>query len=61
MTNNNKMTLGECRKIALFLSDGDENNNAVKFFDEKIKVQGEDEIVIAHESQIMYLIYNLLK
>ena len=53
-------TLGTYRKIALALS-GDANSPAVKFFDEKIAEQGEGEVVIADESQVMILIYELMQ
>lgn len=52
-------TLGTYRKIALALS-GDENSKAVQFFDKKIAEQGEDEAVIAAESQVLYLISSML-
>ena len=53
-------TLGTYRKIALALS-GDENSPAVKFFDAKIAEQGENEVVVADESQVMALIYNFMR
>ena len=53
-------TLKTYRKIALALS-GDVNSPAVKFFDKKIAEQGEDEIVIASESQVLYLIASMLR
>ena len=53
-------TLGTYRKIALALSE--EGSPAVKFFDEKIAASpnGENEEVIAHETQVMYIIGQLL-
>ena len=53
-------TLKTYRKIALVLSGGDETSKAVRFFDNKIDDQGEDEVVIQAESQMMYLIANML-
>lgn len=53
-------TLKTYRKIALTLSMGDKSSKAVKFFDEKIAEQGEDEVVIQAESQVMYLIAKML-
>ena len=53
-------TLKTYRKIALALSQ-DENSKVVKFFDDKIKKDGEDAKVIAHETQMMYLIITMLK
>ena len=53
-------TLKTYRKIALVLSGGDETSKAVKFFDDKIAVQGEDEVMIQAESQMMYLIMNMI-
>jgi hypothetical protein len=54
-------TLGTWRKIALSL--GGENSRAVKFFDEKIAASpnGENEEVIADETQVMYLIVRMLE
>jgi hypothetical protein len=52
-------TLADYREIALVLS-GDENSEAVKFFDDKIAQQGPDERVIAAESQMMMLIMSML-
>lgn len=54
-----QMTLGEYRKLALVLS-GDEESRAVKFFDNKVAEQGEDEPVVAPESQMMVLMGELL-
>lgn len=51
-------TLGDYRD---FCAGFGENNAAVKFFDEKIKLEGRDEPVIADESQVMALIASLLK
>jgi len=49
-------TLGTYRQIALAL--GGINSQAVKFFDEKIasSPNGENEEVLAHETQMMYVI-----
>ena len=54
-------TLGTYRKIALSLSD--ENSRAVKFFDEKIdnSPNGEDELVLADETQMLNIIIMLLQ
>lgn len=54
-------TLGTYRKIALAL--GGEGSPAVKFFDEKIAASpnGENEEVIAHETQVLYLIVQMLQ
>lgn len=54
-------TLGTYRRIVLALT-GDEQHGAVRFFDEKIaeSPNGEDEEVLADESQVMYLIAELL-
>jgi hypothetical protein len=54
------MTLGEYRKLAIIIGHG-EDNAAVKFFDEKIAKFGPDDKVLAHESQMLMLIYSLLK
>ena len=53
-------TLKTWRKIALAL--GGEGSEAVKFFDEKIanSPHGEDEKVIANETQVLYLISQML-
>ncbi len=53
-------TLGTYRKIALIL--GGEDSQAVKFFDDKISKSpnGESEEVIADETQVLYLIGQLL-
>lgn len=53
-------TLKTWRKIALAL--GGEDSRAVKFFDEKIasSPHGEDEKVIADETQVLYLITQML-
>jgi len=55
-------TLKTYRKIALALSSGNEQFAAVKFFDDKIKSSphGENERVLAAESQVMYLIISLI-
>ena len=52
-------TLGEYRDFCVAISD--EDNLAVKFFDDKIKLQGRDEPVIAAESQMLALIASLIK
>ena len=54
-------TLGTYRKIALAL--GGEDSPAVKFFDKKIAASpnGENEEVIAHETQVLYLIVQMLQ
>ncbi len=52
-------TLGEYRKLAVaFLG---EDSEAVKFLDEKIaeSSNGEKEEVIAAESQMLYLLFNM--
>ena len=55
-------TLGTYRKIALVLS-GSENSEVVKFFDKKIEgsPNGENEEVLADETQMMFLIITMLK
>ena len=55
-------TLGTYRKIALVLS-GSENSEVVKFFDKKIEESpnGENEEVLADETQMMFLIITMLK
>ena len=50
-------TLGNHRKLAVAAFG--EDSAAVKFLDEKIKEQGEDEEVIQDESQVMYLLANI--
>ncbi len=57
--NNSPKTLGDYRKIAAAL--GGEGSSATKFFDEKILEQGENELVIAAESQMTYLIMSLIR
>jgi hypothetical protein len=54
-------TLGTYRKIALAIS-GDETSKVVKFFDDKIQKspKGEDEEVIASETQVMFIIGQLI-
>jgi len=54
-------TLGTYRKIALAIAFN-ENNPAVQFFDKKIKESpnGENEMVIAHETQMILLIGQLV-
>lgn len=52
-------TLADYRKIAVALGGGEENP-AVRFFDKKIAEQGDGEIVIAEESQVLMLIASLL-
>ena len=53
-------TLKTYRQIAVAM--GGEDTAATKFFDNKIKesTKGEDEVVIAEESQMMYLIVTML-
>jgi hypothetical protein len=55
-------TLKTYRKIALILS-GDEDSKAVTFLDEKIdeSPHGEDEVVLADERQMIYVILSLLQ
>jgi len=55
-------TLGEYRDFCV-VSAGEDNrdNRAVKYFDEKIKKQGRDEVVLADQSQMMILIASLLR
>lgn len=53
-------TLGEYRKFAILLA-GNETSKAVKFFDKKIAEQGEDEPVIAAESQMLMLIAHMIQ
>ena len=55
-------TLATYRKIALALSGGNKDAKVVKFFDEKIATDrdGENARVIAHETQVMYLIITML-
>ena len=50
------------RNIALILSGGDEASKAVKFFDKKIEEspEGERAEVIQDETQMLYLILNLI-
>lgn len=50
-------TLKTYRKIAAALTG--ENSPATKFFDEKIKEQGEDEIVVQDERQVLMLIVQM--
>lgn len=54
-------TLGTYKKIATILTG--ENSEAVKFFERKIQESpnGENEAVIAHESQMLMLIMELNK
>jgi hypothetical protein len=54
-------TLGTYRKIAVAL--GGEVSPAVEFFDKKIaeSPNGENEEVIAHETQVLYLIVRMLQ
>lgn len=59
-------TLGTYRDIAKFLClnlCGKGNHKAVEFFEKKIKdsKNGENEEVIAEESQVIYLIMKLIK
>ena len=53
-------TLKTYRNIALAL--GGKDSRAVKFFDDKIAnaTDGEDAEVIAHETQMMYLIMTMI-
>jgi hypothetical protein len=55
-------TLKTYRRIALALT-GSEESEAVKFFDKKIKesLNGEDEVVIQAESQVMFLIGSMMR
>ena len=53
------MTLGEYRDLCLLLGGGKETR-ATKFFDEKIEKQGRDQLVIADESQMIFLIGQML-
>jgi hypothetical protein len=52
-------TLGDYRDLCVMLAG--ENSRAVKFFDDRIAVQGCDEPVVADKTQMMYLIASLLK
>lgn len=52
-------TLGEYRDLCATLAG--EGSKAVKFFDDKIKQQGRDELVLADESQMLVLIGSLLQ
>ena len=54
-------TLGTYRDIAFALTQ-DENSRAVKYFDDKIKTssKGRDTEVIAAETQVIYLIGQLM-
>lgn len=55
-------TLGDYRDLCAALAG--ENSHAVKFFDDKIKQSienGRDEKVIADESQMMFLVAELIK
>ncbi len=51
------MTLGEYKKLALTLFGRD--SKSVQFFQKKIDEQGEDEEVIAEDSQMMSLMGQL--
>lgn len=53
-------TLGEYRKFAILLA-GSETSRAVKFFDDKIAEQGENEQVLAPESQMLMLIAHMIQ
>jgi hypothetical protein len=55
-------TLGTYRKIALALSPS-EDSKAVKYFDNKIaeSPNGENEEVVAHESQVLMVIIQMVK
>ena len=48
------MTLGELRNLAQSLFG--EDSGATKFVDAKIKQSGEDDEVIAHETQVIFLL-----
>ncbi|QEM41129.1 hypothetical protein HYP85_gp032 [Pseudomonas phage Zuri] len=50
-------TLGNHRKLAIAAFGKD--SAAVKFLDDKIKEQGEDEEVIQDEGQMVYLLANI--
>jgi len=52
-------TLGEWRDFCAIIAD--EDSQAVKFFDDKIKAQGRDEPVLADETQMLMLIGSMLK
>ena len=54
-------TLGTYRKIALVL--GGKDSETVKFFDDYIRdsPNGENEEVIAHETQVIHLILSMVK
>lgn len=54
-------TLKTYRTIALALSLGDENSESVKYIDRKIASapHGENEVVKASESQMLFLLGNL--
>lgn len=56
-------TLKTYRNIALVISGFDENNKAVKFIDNKIieSKNGENEEVIADESQMIYLLIQMAR
>ena len=56
-------TLGTYRKIALILNGFNEQSKGVRFFDMKIKdsKNGENEIVIADERQMLEIIFELRK
>lgn len=51
-------TLGNYRKMAA--ATFGEGSSAVKFLDEKIKKQGEDEEVIADERQVLMALFNMV-
>jgi len=51
-------TLGEYRKYCAAL--GGESCPAVKFLDEKIKEQGEDELVLASDLQMRMLLFPMM-
>lgn len=55
-------TLKTYRDIAVILSDGKEDTEVVKFFDDKIAKsrKGENTEVIADESQMMLLIMQII-
>ena len=54
-----KKTLGDYRKVAMLLFG--QESGATKFLDIKIAAQGEDEEVVADDSQMIYLLVQLDK
>lgn len=57
MANQDPQTLGEYRRLMAALFG--EASPAVQFLDDKIKLQGESERVIADSSQMLYLLVNI--